>query len=176
MVDRTSADHAALHSLTEHQHAELIRVIEEVSRTQRWSWQLPVLLHDSSWLRLSRIQLNELQQHLPPDNREDPPELSRYRRLLRAGVEPLRAQQQCWEEFGMEDCQRALRRYWDFQDHMAHGWTISRYLDMVSTYRTAIEKGNVVVPLLSLAQQGSQEIHRLHWISDSTPTMRHTCA
>ena len=165
-----------LGSLTARQRLALFGVLEEVRQARSWSWRLPVLLHDRCWLRLSRIRLDQLQRWLPPDGGGDAPELIRYRELLSTGDSPLQAQQRCWAEFGMEDCHRALRRYWDGNESLRDEWTLSRYLDLVSRYRHRIDHGETVLPLLVLAQQGSREGHRLHWVTDRTPTMRHTCA
>ena len=162
--------------LTARQRLGLAEIFDEVRLASGWSWQLPVLLQERSWLRLMRITLRDLSRHLPPDGREDAPELCRFRALLEQGVDPLQAQQRCWAEFGMEDCHRALRRFWDVDESLKDGWTLSRYLDLVSHYRHQIDNGETVLPLLVLAQQGSREGHRLHWVTDSSPMMRHTCA
>ena len=162
--------------LTSCQRSGVGAILEEVRGAQGWSWQLPVLLQESSWLRLMRISLSQLRRHLPPDGREDAPELERFRNLIAEGVDSLEAEQVCWAEFGMEDCQRALRRFWEGQDQNGHGWTMRRYLELISRYRRCIESGFPALPVLSLAQQGSRETHQLFWVTDSTPTMRHTCA
>ena len=44
----------ALAGLTERQQRGLIEVLDEVRRAEGWSWQLPVLLRERCWLRLSR--------------------------------------------------------------------------------------------------------------------------
>ena len=171
-----SRNHDPLDVLTVRQRVGLSEIFDEVRLASGWSWQLPVLLQERSWLRLMRINLRDLSRHLPPDGSEEAPELSRFRDLLEQGIDPLQAQQRCWAEFGMEDCHRALRRYWDCNGSLRDGWTLSRYLDLVSRYRHRIDHGETVLPLLVLAQQGSREGHRLHWVTDRTPTMRHTCA
>ena len=162
--------------LTTRQRRGVSEILHEVRLATCWSWQLPVLLQERSWLRLMRIRLSDLSRHLPPDGREDAPELSHFRGLIEAGLDPLQAQQLCWSEFGMEDCHRALRHYWDGQERERHGWTLHRYLDLVSRYRQSVDDGQPALPLLVLAQEGSQENHQLHWVSDITPMMRHTCA
>ena len=172
----TRQTHDPLDVLTANQRRGLSEIFQEVRLASGWSWQLPVLLQERSWLRLMRIDLRDLNRHLPPDGREDAPELSRFRALLDQGIDPLQAQQHCWAEFGMEDCHRALRRYWDEHEGWRHGWTMSRYLELVSRYRRLIDRGETTLPLLVLAQEGSAECHRLHWVTDSTPMMRHTCA
>lgn len=165
-----------LDSLTARQRISLSALLEEVRQAPAWSWRLPVLLHDRCWLRLSRIRVDQLQRWLPPDGGGDAPELIRYRELLNAGDSPIQAQQSCWQEFGTEDCQRALRGFWISQDSCRHGWTTTRYLDLLSRYRATFEAGDTALPVLVLARKGSREHHKLLWVSDSTAMMRHTCA
>ena len=172
----TETEPMQLAGLTERQQKGLIDVLDEVRHAEGWSWQLPVLLRDRCWLRLSRTPLTELHRLLPPDGRDEAPELVHYRRLLRQGVDPLLAQQSCWHDFGMEDCQRALQDYWSSQDNAIHGWTAQRYRDLVSSYRERIERGITAVPMLVLARKNSVECHQLLWITENTPVMRHTCA
>ena len=47
----------ALAGLTERQQRGLIEVLDEVRCAEGWSWQLPVLLRERCWLRLSRTPL-----------------------------------------------------------------------------------------------------------------------
>ena len=121
----------ALTGLTERQQRGLIEVLDEVRRADGWSWQLPVLLRERCWLRLSRTPLTQLHRLLPPDGRDEAPELVHYRRLLNQGMDPLLAQQNCWHDFGIEDCQRALQDYWNSRDTTIHGWTAERYRQLV---------------------------------------------
>ena len=79
----------ALAGLTERQQRGLIEVLDEVRRADGWSWQLPVLLRERCWLRLSRTPLTQLHRLLPPDGRDEAPELVHYRRLLKQGMDPL---------------------------------------------------------------------------------------
>ena len=162
--------------LTELQKRGLIEVLDEVRRADGWSWQLPVLLRERCWLRLSRTPLTELHRLLPPDGRDEAPELMHYRRLLQQGMDPLVAQQSCWQDFGMEDCQRALQEFWSSRDSGIHGWTAQSYRQLVSSYRERIERGITAVPMLVLARKSSVECHQLLWITETTPVMRHTCA
>lgn len=155
-----------LAGLTEAQALGLQGVLAEIRAATEWSWGFPVLLRDRCWLRLDRIPLRQLQTVLPPDGREEAPELMHYRRLLADGVDPLQAQQACWHDFGMEDCQRALHSYWQSQHSHHHGWTASRYRQLVGAYRERFERGVMTVPMLVLARTGSGESHQLHWISD----------
>ena len=175
-MGKGSRDFDPFEALTFRQRQGLIDIVREVQFSDAWSWTFPVLLHDPSWLRLLRIDLSDLRRYLPPDGRDEAPELIRYRDLLHQGVDALLAEQQCWEEFGMADCQRALQRYWEGEEETVHGWTISRYLGLVSHYRHLFEHGHVAVPMLVLAQKDSRDDHELHWVADSTPMMRHTCA
>jgi hypothetical protein len=92
------------------------------------------------------------------------------------GIDPLAAQQSCWDEFGIDDCQRALQTFWISQERPNHGWTAQRYRTLVSLYRDCIERGINTIPMLVLARQGSSEPHQLHWLTASPPVMRHTCA
>ena len=82
-----------LAGLTERQQRGLIDVLAEVRQADGWSWQLPVLLRERCWLKLSRAPLTELHRLLPPDGRDEAPELMQYRLLLQQGVDPLLAQQ-----------------------------------------------------------------------------------
>ena len=173
---RGANNNAPLAGLTDAQRLGLSQVLNEVCRKGTWSWKLPVLLRDRCWLRLTRIQLCQLQRHLPPNGRDEAPELMHYRLLVAEGLDPLIAQQTCWQDFGAEDCQRALQDYWQSRTIPDHGWTAKRYRQLVSLYRDNIEGGSATVPMLVLARKQSKEHHQLHWITDNTPTMRHTCA
>ena len=175
-MDEADNDAVKLAGLTARQQKGLIDVLDEVRRADGWSWQLPVLLRERCWLRLSRTPLTELHRLLPPDGRDEAPELMQYRRLLQQGMDPLLAQQSCWQDFGMEDCQRALQEYWSSRDSAIHGWTAQSYRHLVSSYRERIERGITAVPMLVLARKNSGECHQLLWITETTPVMRHTCA
>ena len=173
---RNANNHSPLAGLTDGQRLGLSQVLNEVRQKGTWSWTLPVLLRERCWLRLTRIQLCQLQRHLPPNGRDEAPELMHYRLLVAEGLDPFIAQQTCWQDFGAEDCQRALQDYWQSKTISDHGWTSKRYRQLVSLYRDSIEEGIATVPMLVLARKQSEEQHQLHWITDSTPTMRHTCA
>lgn len=162
---RTTAQNP-LAGLTEAQVLGLQDVLADRRAAAEWTWDFPVLLRDRCWLRLDRIPLRQLQTVLPPDAREEAPELMHYRRLLADGLSPLVAQQVCWHDFGMEDCQRALHGFWQSQECHHHGWTASRYRQLVGAYRERFERGVMSVPMLVLARTGSGETHQLHWISD----------
>ena len=153
-----------LAGLTERQQRGLVDLLDEVRSSDGWSWQLPVLLQERCWLRLSRTPLTELHRLLPPDGRDEAPELMHYRRLLEQGVDPLLAQQSCWQDFGMEDCQRALQDYWSSRDSANHGWTAQRYRQLVSGY---LSEESPLFPVLVLARKNSVECRQLIWISAS---------
>ena len=155
-----------LAGLTQAQGLGLQRVLADVRDAEIWSLDCPVLLRNRCWMRLDRIALGQLQAVLPADGRDEAPELMQYRRLVDDGVDPLMAQQVCWHDFGMEDCQRALRDYWHSRESTHHGWTASRYRQLVGAYRERFERGVMSVPMLVLARTGSAETHQLHWISD----------
>ena len=170
----TSAD--PLRSLTGTQLEGLREILERLNAQPAWSWSLPVLLHERCWLRLSHVPLRNLNQVLPPDVNEDAPELASFRALVADGLDPLSAQQHCWQDFGMEDCCRALRQFWLSREQPGHDWTFQHYLELVSTYRTKVESGQPAIPMVVLPRRNKGEFHRLHWIADISPTMRHTCA
>ena len=163
-----SVSNQPLAGLTENQRLGLYEVLLDVQQAEAWSWELPVLLRDRCWLRLDRLRLSQLQRFLPPDGRDEAPELVHYQHLVNEGIDPLLAQQRCWQEFGMEDCQRALRDYWQSRVEAEHGWTAKRFRQLVSLYRDRIEEGMTTVPMLVLARKESSEEHQIHWITDIT--------
>lgn len=155
-----------------------------VQQQPQWSDELPVLLLERCWLRLSAIALGRLPARLPPDSSREAPELCRYRELRREGIACWEAQQHCWEEFGAESFQQAQRRYWLSLERGNHGWTLQRYLDLRADYRRRwhLERPRSL-PLLVLARTGEgdrSEPHRLVWVcpvaDGDDPLMRHTCA
>ena len=166
--EQVSSNSPPLAGLTKTQLLGLNDVLLDVRKADCWSWELPVLVRDRCWLRLDRIALSDLTRYLPPDGRDEAPELTHYRLLMAEGVDPLLAQQTCWQEFGMEDCQRALLAYWQSSAQTNHGWTASRYRQLVSRYRTRVERDITTVPMLVLARRESEEHHQIHWITDIT--------
>lgn len=154
-----------------------------------WSGQLPVLLLNRCWLRLSVVPVERLTLVLPPDLSRAAPELAHYRALIQAGHPAWQAQQLCWLEFGAEACHQALRNYWQAQESGAHGgWTLERYLDVLATYREAFSRDQPRhLPLIVLARPTGQgvnpataEAHGLFWLRPDLTiverAMRHTCA
>ena len=160
------------------------RRLEELAAAPAWHGDLPVLLLERCWLRLSCLGVELLLERLPPDGSRDAPELRRWRELTADGFSAHAAQQQCWQEFGSEACQAALHRFWRVQERGDHGWTHDSYLRLMSEYRRRFDlSGPRSLPLLVLARADDQhrhEPHRLHWLTatpgESEGPMRHTCA
>ncbi len=146
----------------------LQRQVDGLLRAQqqqdRWHGALPVLLLDRCWLQLQQVGVEDLARALPPDSTGDAPELVRFREWRQQGVDPLQAQELCWQEFGRQSCSQALRRFWRAQERGHHGWTLSAYLQVLERYRQLLEaEGPTPIPLLVLARHDSPEHHRLHW-------------
>ena len=140
-----------------------------------WHGELPVLLLERCWLRLEPVSVQDLGAVLPPDASGAAPELVRFRELHRSGLEACLAEQLCWQEFGREPFQQALRRYWSAQEAGNHGWTLDRYLAFLAAYRRWMEAdGPKPIPLVVLARSGSPEPHRMEWCWPSPTPMRHT--
>jgi len=160
------------------------RRLEEVAAAPAWHGNLPVLLLERCWLRLSCLGVERLLERLPPDGSRDAPELRRWRELTAEGLSAHAAQQQCWQEFGSEACQAALQRFWRVQERGDHGWTHDSYLRLLAEYRRRFdEPAPRSVPLLVLARADDRdrhEPHRLHWLTaiprEGEGPMRHTCA
>jgi hypothetical protein len=170
--------------LTPRQQALVDREMRRVQAARSWDGDLPVLLLERCWLRLTVLPVRDLARRLPTDVTAEAPELVRYRELLEAGHPAWCAQQIAWEEFGSQACREALRRHWQAQDRGNHGWTLQRYLELVRHYRHGIEhRRRRAVPLIVLARAGEdprREGHRLLWLrpggGDHARAMRHTCA
>ncbi len=174
--------------LTPGQLARARAAFQVVEGTPSWSGQLPVLLLNRCWLRLSVIPVERLALELPPDLSRAAPELERYRTLIEAGHPAWQAQQLCWLEFGAEACHQALRHFWNAQERQPHGWTLDRYLDLLVDYRHRFANERPrPLPLIVLARPagpGSSrspvEDHGLMWLRPdltiSERAMRHTCA
>jgi hypothetical protein len=152
------------------------QLIEQTQQQRCWNGDLPVLLLERCWLRLQVVSVGELARRLPPDSTAEAPELVRFRELRRGGAGNLEAQELIWQEFGRERCAEALRRYWSAQDRGNHGWTLSRYLQLIDRYREGVESsGATPIPLLLLARSGSSDSHELHWCWPESRPMGHTC-
>jgi hypothetical protein len=170
--------------LTPRQSHQASHWLAQVEACGHWHGDLPVLLLERCWLRLTAVGVEQLARHLPPDLSWDAPELAHYRQLLERGLSPLSAEQLCWEEFGQEACHQAQRRLWQAQEQGNRGWTLQRYLDLLRHYRLHLELGGPPqVPLLVLARSSEApqaSVHELVWLGrgrgDLIQPMRHTCA
>ena len=121
-----------LEGLTQRQRLGLQELMAAVDQTHSWSWNMPVLIRQRCWLRLDCISLGQLQRWLPPDAREEAPELVYFRKLRADGMSEVEAEQTCWQEFGMDSCQQALHRYWDSRDESMSPWTSHHFLELVT--------------------------------------------
>ncbi|MFN9644631.1 MAG: hypothetical protein ACK6BG_05805 [Cyanobacteriota bacterium] len=169
-------------TLTPGQLPQARAALHSVRQAREWSGQLPVLLLNRCWLRLTVVPVERLALALPPDLSRDAPELAHYRTLIEAGHTPFQAQQLCWREFGPEACQQALRTYWRSLESRAHGgWTLERYLSVLAAYREAFASDQFrPLPLIVLARPSTVEDHGLFWLRPDLTiverAMRHTCA
>jgi hypothetical protein len=171
---------ATLPLLTVRQRAEVDRWLDALDASSRWHGQLPVLLLERCWLRLSAVRVEELARRLPPDSSWDAPELVLYRQLVEQGHTPLAAEQLCWLEFGTEACRQAQRRLWGVQERGNQGWTLESYLQLLREYRHRFETREPrLLPLLVLArrEEGARgSVHELAWLGRGEgEAMRHTC-
>jgi hypothetical protein len=170
--------------LTPCQRELVVQQLEALQRAPVWHGGLPVLLLERCWLRLSVVAVDRLLVRLPPDGSRDAPELVRWRALTAAGLDADAAQQQCWNDFGPQAFQAALRRFWQAQERGNHSWTHDSVLELLRDYRRRFERsGARSLPLLVLARSGEtdgREPHRLHWLCadghGGVESMRHTCA
>jgi hypothetical protein len=182
MASAPSLEGATL--LTPRQRREAAAHLHAVQECSSWHGGLPVLVLDRCWLRLTCLAVEDLARRVPPDASREAPELGRYRELLAMGHPAWQAQLLCWDEFGSQECQEALRRYWDSRERGNQGWTLQHYLDLLRDYRRSFEGPRPrPLPLLVLARasrQGAIDSHRLLWLwpdgSDPSRPMRHTCA
>ncbi len=182
MAERMSGERTP--SLTRRHWGELERRLETLQQINEWNGDLPILLLERCWLRLSCVGVRDLLLRLPPDISREAPELARYRDLLSAGHPSWLAQQLCWEDFGSEACRDALLRFWAAQERGNHGWTLESYIHLIDDYRRRFrEQRPRPLPLLVLARAdrcNRNESHRLIWLGpEDIPddrTMRHTCA
>jgi hypothetical protein len=171
---------AAVSLLTSRQNAELDQWLDLLEASSHWHGQLPVLLLERCWLRLSAVRVEELARRLPPDSSWDAPELVLYRELVEQGHSPLAAEQLCWLEFGTEACRQAQLRLWGAQERGNQGWTLETYLQLLRDYRRRFETAMPrQLPLLVLARRdegGRGAVHELVWLGRGEgEAMRHTC-
>ncbi len=179
---------ADLPTFTPAQAVRARAAVRALQGATRWHGQLPVLLLNRCWLRLTVVPVERLALELPPDLSRAAPELEHFRALIEAGHPPWQAQQLCWLEFGAEACHQALRNFWQSQDRQSHGWTLERYLDLLADYRRRFAGPSPrELPLLVLARppvddtpSPREEDHGLFWVrpdlSIAERAMRHTCA
>ncbi|MEB3318937.1 MAG: hypothetical protein VKO39_12475 [Cyanobacteriota bacterium] len=175
-------------TLTAGQTVRAQAAFHSLRQARAWSGQLPVLVLNRCWLRLTVVSVERLALELPPDLSRAAPELERYRALIEAGHSAWQAQQLCWLEFGAEACQQALRHFWRAQDRPTHGWTLERYLSFLADYRQAFSPQQPRhLPLIVLARPSGQgdrpsmvEDHGILWLRPDLTiverAMRHTCA
>jgi len=178
---------AQLPSLTPSQRVRVVACLESLQCASAWNGDLPVLLLNRCWMRLSVLPVQRLALEVPPDLSRSAPELERYRQLLEAGCPSWQAQQLCWLEFGAEACHQALRRFWQAQEQPSHGWCLQDYLHFLTEYRHRfITERPRAIPLLVMARPSGRssrlkpvEEHGLFWLrpdlSIDERAMRHTC-
>ncbi len=180
MAERNSnqtRDPAVLTGLTQRQWQLLGQWHAEIKAAEGWSGNLPVAMLERCWLRLRRVPMAQLATALPPDSSAEAPELVRYRDWLAQGLTSWQAETLCWQEFGSEACQQALRRHWQQHERDPRDWTLSRYLELVADYREQFSgAGHRQLPLLVLGRSGTRDPHVLLWLHGSWLSMRHTCA
>jgi hypothetical protein len=165
--------------LMEGQWQQVRRAHDQLRQVDRWHGDLPVLLLERCWLRLTCVSVSELATRLPPDCTQEAPELRRYRELVDAGHNSWEAQRICWDDFGSEACRQALRQFWAAQERGHQGWTLQTYLQFLKDYRSQFSPGRQrSLPLMVLARS-RQEHHQLHWLlpdgSCGRRSMRDTC-
>ncbi len=161
---------------SERQQRQLQQWQHQLQQATAWSGELPVALLEPAWLRLRAVPVEQLAVALPPELAAEAPELVRYRQLTAQGWPAWEAEQQCWQEFGSDACQRALRQLWQRLERPERGWTLDDYLGLLQAYRLQLSSDQPRrLPLLLLDPSGS-EPHRLLWLHGSSQPMRHTCA
>ena len=133
---------------------------------KKWSLNFPVFLFDRDWFRLEKVKLYDLAKELRPDNSQEAPELIQYQQFLKEGHDHLLAIQECWNEFGIEDFYRSLRKSSEWESKGNNGWTFKKYAKLLVRYRKIIEDKEVMIPLIILGRN-SNEDHQLEWICDN---------
>ena len=131
----------------------------------KWSLNFPVFLFDRDWFRLKKIKFYDLAKELKPDNSQEAPELIQYQQLLQEGHDHLLAIQECWNEFGIEDFHRSLRKSSEWKSKGNNGWTFKKYAELLIGYRKIIEKKEIRIPIIILGRNKSED-HQLEWVSD----------
>ena len=131
----------------------------------KWSLNYPVFIFDRDWFRLKKVKLYDLAKELKPDNSQEAPELIQYQQLLKEGHDHLLAIQECWNEFGIEDFHRSLRKSSEWKSKGNNGWTFKKYSELLIGYRNIIENKELLIPIIILARNPNED-HELEWISD----------
>jgi len=131
----------------------------------KWSSNYPVFLFDRDWFRLKKVSLYELAKELKPDNSQEAPEIIQYQQLLKEGHDQLLAIQECWNEFGIEDFHRSLRKSSEWTSKGNNGWTFKKYAELIIGYRKIIEENKLSIPLIILGRSPKED-HQLEWISE----------
>ena len=137
----------------------------ESLRGKKWSLNFPVFLFDRDWFRLKKIKFYDLAKELKPDNSQEAPELIQYQQLLQEGHDHLLAIQECWNEFGIEDFHRSLRKSSEWKLKGNNGWTFKKYAELLIGYRKIIEKKEIRIPIIILGRNKSED-HQLEWVTD----------
>ena len=131
----------------------------------KWSLNFPVFIFDRDWFKLKKVRIYDLAKELKTDNSQEAPEIIQYQQLLKEGHDHILAIQECWNEFGIEDFHRSLRKSSEWKSKGNNGWTFKKYAELLVGYRQFIEKKEVKIPLIILGRN-SREDHQLEWISE----------
>ena len=121
----------------------------------KWSLNFPVFLFDRDWFRLKKVKLYDLAKELKPDNSQEAPELIQYQQLLKEGHDHLLAIQECWNEFGIEDFHRSLRKSSEWNSKGNNGWTFKKYVELLVGYRKIIENNEVSIGSIENNQESN---------------------
>ncbi len=148
-----------------HKHLKEFSDTFESLRGNKWSLNFPVFIFDRDWFRLKKVKLQDLAKELKPDNSQEAPELIQYEQLLKEGRDHIFAIQECWNEFGIEDFHRSLRKSSEWRSKGNNGWTFKKYAELLIGYRNIIEKKEILIPLIILGRT-PKENHQLEWISE----------
>tara|TARA_B100000214_G_scaffold362040_1_gene326068 strand:+ start:1028 stop:1522 length:495 start_codon:yes stop_codon:yes gene_type:complete len=131
----------------------------------QWSLNFPVFLFDRDWFKLKKVALHELAKEIKPDYSQEAPEIIQYKQLLKKGHDQLLAIQECWNEFGIEDFHRSLRKTSEWKSKGNNGWTFKKYTELLISYRETIDNKKVLIPIIILGRN-SKEDHLLEWVSE----------
>ena len=132
---------------------------------KKWSMDFPVFLFDRDWFRLKKVTLYDLAKELKPDNSQEAPEIIQYQQLLKEGHDHLLAIQECWNEFGIEDFHRSLRKSSEWNSKGNNGWTFKKYAELLIGYRKNIDNKKVGIPIIILGRS-TKEDHQLEWVNE----------